>query len=92
MNTEATPTLKEFFYFLVQSIAQNPDLVEVVQQEKDGGVVVTVFVADDDFQRFSEQGCRTIRALDTVLMAMAKRERIDATMEVVARSASSRVN
>ena len=55
-------------------------------------MIVTVFVADDDFRRFSEQGCRTIRALDTVLMTMAKRDRIEATMEVVARSASSRIN
>ncbi len=92
MSAESPCDLRAFFYRLVHSIAGSPASVEVTEHEENGQHVLTIFVAAEDFARFREQGGRTLRTLNTVLTTLAKRDGIDATMQIIARPTPDRLN
>ncbi len=92
MSAGSPCDLQALFYRLMHSIAGSPASVEVTEHENNGQHVLTVFVAAEDFARFSEQSGRTLRTLNTILTTLAKRDSIDATMQIIARPTPDRLN
>ncbi len=84
MKVESTQDVRDLLHKVVSSIAANPELVKVSRYEPDKEATLTIYVSEADFARMSENGGRTLRALDTVIAAMAKRDRMDMRLEVVA--------
>ena len=90
MRVEPTQDVRDLLQKVVSSIAVSPELVMVSHTVQNKEATLTVSISEDDFARLSENGARTFRALDTVVAAMAKRDRVDMRLEVVSASTSAR--
>ena len=90
MKVESTQAVRDLLHKVVSCITVNPNLVTVSHTVQNKEATLNVSISEDDFTRLSENGGRTFRALDTVIAAMAKRDRIELRLEVVATPASER--
>jgi uncharacterized protein len=65
--------MRELVEFLVRTLVEDPDAVQVEELEENGDVVLEVSVADDDLGRVIGRGGRIANALRTVARAAATR-------------------
>jgi len=66
--------VRELVDFLVRSLVEHPDKVEVEEFEEDGDLVLEVTVAEDDLGRVIGRGGRIANAIRTVARAAGARD------------------
>jgi predicted RNA-binding protein YlqC (UPF0109 family) len=65
--------MTELLEFLVKSLVEDPDAVEVEELEEDGDLVYEISVADGDLGRVIGKGGRVANAIRTIAKAAAVR-------------------
>jgi uncharacterized protein len=75
--------VRELVEFLVRSLVEDPDAVQVEELEEDGDVVLEVTVAERDLGRVIGRGGRIANALRTVARAAATKEERRAIVEIL---------
>lgn len=65
--------MTELLEFLVKSLVEDPDAVEVEELEEDGDLVYEISVADEDLGRVIGKGGRVANAIRTIAKAAAVR-------------------
>ena len=65
--------MTELLEFLVKSLVEDPEAVEVEELEEDGDLVYEISVADGDLGRVIGKGGRVANAIRTVAKAAAVR-------------------
>jgi uncharacterized protein len=73
----------ELVEYLVRSIVESPDDVEVEEYEEDGELVLEVRVADDDLGRVIGREGRVAKAIRTVARAAGAREDRRVSVDIV---------
>jgi predicted RNA-binding protein YlqC (UPF0109 family) len=66
--------MRELVEFLVRSLVEQPDRVEVEEFEEDGDLVLEVSVAEDDLGRVIGRGGRIANAIRVVARAAGARD------------------
>ena len=66
--------MRELVEFLVRSLVEQPDKVEVEEFEEDGDLVLEISVAEDDLGRVIGRGGRIANAIRTVARAAGARD------------------
>jgi predicted RNA-binding protein YlqC (UPF0109 family) len=66
--------MRDLVEFLVRSLVDDPEAVEVEEFDEDGDLVLEVTVADDDLGRVIGRGGRIANAIRTVVRAVGARE------------------
>ena len=66
--------MRDLVEFLVRSLVDDPDAVEVEEFDEDGDLVLEVTVADEDLGRVIGRGGRIANALRTVARAVGARD------------------
>jgi uncharacterized protein len=75
--------MRELVEFLVRTLVEDPDAVQVEELEEDGDVVLEVSVAEDDLGRVIGRGGRIANALRTVARAAATKEDCRVLVEIL---------
>lgn len=76
--------MDELLEQLAKKLVDEPEAVRVERfDEDDGSVVLELSVAEDDYGKIIGRSGRTIRAIRTVLKALAVREQCRVFIEVV---------
>jgi predicted RNA-binding protein YlqC (UPF0109 family) len=75
--------VRELVLFLVRTLVEDPDAVQVEELEENGDVVLEVTVADGDLGRVIGRGGRIANALRTVARAAATKEERRAIVEIL---------
>jgi predicted RNA-binding protein YlqC (UPF0109 family) len=73
----------ELVEYLVRSIVESPDDVEVDEYEEDGELVLEVKVADDDLGRVIGREGRVAKAIRTIARAAGAREDRRVSVDIV---------
>jgi predicted RNA-binding protein YlqC (UPF0109 family) len=73
----------ELVEFLVRSIVENPDEVEVEEFEDDGELVLEVKVADDDLGRVIGREGRVAKAIRTIARAAGGRDERRVSVDII---------
>jgi predicted RNA-binding protein YlqC (UPF0109 family) len=66
--------MRDLVEYLVRSLVDDPDAVEVEEFEEEGDLVLEVTVADDDLGRVIGRGGRIANAIRTVARAVGARD------------------
>ncbi len=66
--------MRELVEFLVRSLVDDPDAVEVEEFDEDGDLVLEVTVADDDLGRVIGRGGRIANAIRSISRAVGTRD------------------
>ena len=76
--------MRELLEYLVRSLVDHPDEVEIEEfAEDDGTVVFELSVADDDYGKVIGRGGRTAQALRTVVKAAGARDERRVLLDIV---------
>jgi predicted RNA-binding protein YlqC (UPF0109 family) len=95
--TESTPPpsrtdqIVDYVQYVVESLVDNPDAVNVTESWEDGELFIDVEVADDERGRVIGKGGRLIRSLRVIVRAAAGRDGTRASVEIVEPDAGSSV-
>ena len=74
--------MKELLITLAKNLVSQPELVEVIEEEKDGVTTLRLKVADDDMGKVIGKQGRIARALRTVVKAAAINENKKVNVEI----------
>jgi predicted RNA-binding protein YlqC (UPF0109 family) len=74
--------MKELIEFLARSLVDNPDAVEVEEEEDDGRFFYRLYVADEDMGKVIGKEGRIANALRTLLKVAAARRDTRAHLEI----------
>jgi predicted RNA-binding protein YlqC (UPF0109 family) len=75
--------IKELAEYLVKSLAEHPEKVELQEREEDDTVLLELTIAPEDIGRIIGKSGYTINAIRTVLQAAASSRRKRARLEVL---------
>jgi predicted RNA-binding protein YlqC (UPF0109 family) len=75
--------MKEVLLYVARGIVDDPDAVEVEEEEGDGVLRLLLTVAPDDRGKVIGRGGRTIRAIRDVLRAASTRSGVNVQVEIV---------
>jgi predicted RNA-binding protein YlqC (UPF0109 family) len=75
--------MKEFIEFIVRHLVENPDKVQVIEESGEKGIVLKLTVGEHDLGRVVGKDGKTARSLRTLLTAVAARQGIRATLEII---------
>jgi predicted RNA-binding protein YlqC (UPF0109 family) len=75
--------VKDVLEYVARAIVDDPDAVEVTEEEDDRGVILTLRVAPDDMGKVIGKRGRTVRAIRSVLRAAGSREGVTPLVEIV---------
>jgi predicted RNA-binding protein YlqC (UPF0109 family) len=73
----------ELVEYLVRSIVESPDDVEIEEYEEDGELVLEIKVADDDLGRVIGREGRVAKAIRTIARAAGAREDRRVSVDIV---------
>jgi uncharacterized protein len=73
----------ELVEYLVRSIVESPDDVEIEEYEEEGELVLEIKVADDDLGRVIGRGGRVAKAIRTIARAAGAREDRRVSVDIV---------
>ena len=76
-------TASELVEFLVRSIVESPDEVEVDEFDEDGELVLEVKVADDDLGRVIGREGRVAKAIRTIARAAGARDDRRVSVDII---------
>lgn len=65
--------MKELVEFIVKNLVSNPDMVEVVETQKERETVYTVKIAEEDFGKIIGRSGKVATAIRTVVKTSAKK-------------------
>ena len=74
INTIEVPTARNVLEYLVKSVVENPDDVEVEVVERQGSVALEVTVAEGDMGRVIGRRGRVANSLRTIVRAAASKD------------------
>jgi predicted RNA-binding protein YlqC (UPF0109 family) len=74
--------MEEFLKFITKHLVDQPHLVTLLQEEKDGKMVFRLKVAEQDVGKVIGKKGRTAQALRTLLAAVAAKEGKRAILEI----------
>lgn len=76
--------MKELIEFIARSLVENPEAIQLSQEEgEDGTIVVKLAAAQEDMGRIIGKQGRTAKAMRTLLNAKATRENRRATLQIM---------
>ncbi len=75
--------MKELVEYLVKSLAEHPESVEIAESEIEDNVSLELKISPDDLGRIIGKGGNTINAIRTVVQAAASSHKKRAKLEVV---------
>ena len=75
--------MKEIVEYIARGLVDDPDAVEVTEEQTDGAVIIRVKVAAEDRGKLIGRGGRTIRAIRDVTRASATRSGQGVSVEMV---------
>ena len=76
--------MKELIEFIARSLVENPEAIQLSQEEgADGTIVVKLAAAQEDMGRIIGKQGRTAKAMRTLLNAKATRENRRATLQIM---------
>ncbi len=75
--------LKELTEYLVKSLADHPEEVEIDEREEDDTVLIELKISQDDLGKIIGKNGNTINAIRTVLQTAASSTKKRARLEVV---------
>ena len=75
--------MAELLAYLARELVDDPDAVRVESEERDGAVVLQLYVAPEDVGKVIGRGGRIIRALRTVVRASSVRDGRRVLVEIV---------
>jgi predicted RNA-binding protein YlqC (UPF0109 family) len=75
--------MEDMLVYLARNLVDNPDEVRVERTERDGAVVLKLYVADDDLGKVIGRQGRIARALRTLVRASGGRRHERALLEIV---------
>jgi len=75
--------IKELAEYLVKSLADHPEKVEIDEREEDDTVVIELKISPDDIGKIIGKSGSTINAIRTVLQTAASSHKKRAKLEVV---------
>jgi uncharacterized protein len=75
--------VEELVEYLARGLVDEPDEVRVVRSERDGNVVLELYVAPDDVGKVIGRQGRIARALRTIVRASGARSNERALLEIV---------
>jgi hypothetical protein len=75
--------VRELVEYLAKGLVDKPDEVRVERVERDGAVVLELYVAADDVGKVIGRQGRTARALRTIVRASGARSNERALLEIV---------
>ena len=65
--------MKELLEFIVKSLVENTDVVEVIETEKEREIAYTVKIAEEDFGKIIGRSGKIASAIRTVVKTAAKK-------------------
>lgn len=74
--------MKELVEYIAQSIAAEPDQVEVTEEEQDGRVIIHLEVAPDDKGKVIGRDGRVAQSIRSLLRVAAVKEDTQAILEI----------
>ena len=74
--------MAELVEYLARRLVDDPDAVRVEESEREGAVVLTLYVAEDDIGKVIGRQGRVARALRAVVRAGAARRRQRVLLEI----------
>jgi uncharacterized protein len=75
--------MKELVQYLAKSLVNNPDAVEVKEEERDTALVLELRVAKEDLGRIIGKQGRTAKSIRTILNAAASRTNRKVVLEIL---------
>jgi predicted RNA-binding protein YlqC (UPF0109 family) len=75
--------VREVLEYIARSLVDDPEAVQVTEEESEGGVVLRLTVAPGDVGKVIGRGGRTARAIRDVVRAAGTRAGVSATVEIV---------
>ena len=75
--------MRELVEYLVKSLADHPEDVELTEQESDDTVILELKISADDLGKIIGRNGNTINAIRTVVQAVASSRKKRAKLEVV---------
>lgn len=83
INTIEVPTARNVLEYLVKSVVENPDEVEVEVVERQGSVALEVTVAEGDMGRVIGRRGRVANSIRTIVRAAASKDGSSVDVEFV---------
>ena len=77
--------LKELLDYVVRSLVDIPEEVEVKETAGEGGQIFEIFVAQDDIGKVIGREGRIVNALRTITKAAAAKTNLKVTVEILSR-------
>ena len=74
--------MKDLLILLAKNLVDNPDSVEVIEEQKENSVVLRLSVAQDDMGKVIGKQGRIARAIRTLVKAAAVHEDKKVTVEI----------
>ena len=75
--------MKEVLEYVARALVDEPDAVEVTEEEHDGSVLLRLKVAPDDMGKVIGKRGRTVRALRSVVRAAGSLQGVTTMVEIV---------
>jgi predicted RNA-binding protein YlqC (UPF0109 family) len=75
--------VKEVLEYVARHLVDDPDAVEVTEDEGDRSVVLRLKVAPDDMGKVIGKRGRTVRAIRSLVRAAASRQGLSSMVEIV---------
>lgn len=74
--------MKELLETIARALVQNPDDVKVVEEEKDGEIVLTLSVNDQDMGKVIGRSGRIAKAIRSVMSAAASKADVKVSVDI----------
>lgn len=77
--------MREFLEFIVRHSVEEPDRVQIIEEQSEDGLVYKLTVGENDFGRVVGKDGRTARSLRTLLTAASGRGGKRASLEIMSK-------
>ncbi|MDO5834398.1 MAG: KH domain-containing protein [Lachnospiraceae bacterium] len=74
--------MKELLETIARALVQNPDDVKVVEEEKDGEIVLTLSVNEQDMGKVIGRSGRIAKAIRSVMSAAASKADVKVSVDI----------
>ena len=75
--------MKDLLFFIVKSLVDNPEQVQIQEAEGERGAVLEVKVAEEDRGKVIGKQGRIIKAIRTIMMASSSRQAKRVNVELI---------
>lgn len=75
--------MREFVEFIAKHLVDDPDQVQVSEEQNEKGLLLKLKVGESDIGRVVGKDGRTARSIRTLLTAVAARQGLRASLEII---------